>query len=465
MSDAPVARHRTMLKKDVLQTFTRPVDGSGNGSCTADPMYRTFASVSGTLLKQYHSVTMDDFVTPDFRRQSARGRIINLPMEKTETIKEYFPGTIDRVSGIENLGCTPQRWYLYSTRNQIGPMDSYAFITKYMTIQPYASEPGLSANKEQALRELAITDAYASIGNSDVMALVALAEAGKTVDGLKSTFLRVNRILFKLVKGAKRLKQKQVKTEANKLWLDKRLKKDLVYLSKEMKDLYMEARYGLRPLYYDLKGLVKVLTKPNQLAFDRLTFRGRQDWGDSNDDRVVKRILYESDYLDHDVTFIRSTKVDLSVRAGVLTSFKDLGLAQAFGLDLLAESAWELVRLSFVLDWFLNVGKLISSWTPNYGFKALASWVTVRKTVTKTITIGDTVITPRVYASVRPCNYHTFYSGGILECTSVYKRIPNPSRPVLPHFNVKLDALKLVDLAIILSQTLGLSKTVKNLRI
>jgi hypothetical protein len=56
----------------------------------------------------------------------------------------------------------------------------------------------------------------------------------------------------------------------------------------------------------------------------------------------------------------------------------------AFGLRIsdIPSAIWELLPYSFVVDWVLNVGDYVQAITPKKGVNHLASWATVRETIT-----------------------------------------------------------------------------------
>lgn len=239
-----------------------------------------------------------------------------------------------------------------------------------------------------------------------------------------------------------------------------------MWFSAQAPQLYMEARYGLRPLYYDVMGFMKFFCKP-KITKDRLTFRGLQIWEDRNTDVQVKAVpgVNADWYYTAHLNVHRTTMKAVSVRAGVLTKYADYAHIQGLGIDLLAETAWELIRFSFIVDWFVNAGELLASWTPNLGFTPLTSWVTQETVVTKTVMAGTTNYVDLSTAYNRQLNMSAEYNAGGTETIITTERIPNPKQPIGLHFNVKLDALKILDLAIILKQLKGVGTSLKTLRI
>ena len=94
-------------------------------------------------------------------------------------------------------------------------------------------------------------------------------------------------------------------------------------------------------------------------------------------------------------------------------------------------------------DWFFNIGQTIASHTPEVGTRELASWA---------------VTTDKLLTTVEVHTAAPYYSGQTLnltnckielETTSV-TRIVNPAKAWMPRCKIRLDALKLLDLGIIL---------------
>jgi hypothetical protein len=107
---------------------------------------------------------------------------------------------------------------------------------------------------------------------------------------------------------------------------------------------------------------------------------------------------------------------------------------------------WELTPFSFIADWFFNIGQTISSWTPNPGVKELASWVTTVEEDFCEITSPAFARTYDVYT------YEDSYSGSGIKMSKKVKtitRTPSPTKSIMPRFKLKLNAFKLLDLAII----------------
>jgi len=50
------------------------------------------------------------------------------------------------------------------------------------------------------------------------------------------------------------------------------------------------------------------------------------------------------------------------------------------------ETAYALARLSFVIDWFINVGNTLKAWSPSLGTNILAAFLTFEEKYTQRVT-------------------------------------------------------------------------------
>jgi hypothetical protein len=145
----------------------------------------------------------------------------------------------------------------------------------------------------------------------------------------------------------------------------------------------MEFRYALRPLVYDAKQVVAALSGDELPDVGRQTFRGyKEDFGST----VENGVLLYSDAGTR-VYGRQEASTVFQVRAGVLTTIEAISKLNVWGLDSIAESAWELMPYSFILDWFFDIGETLASWTPEMGVKKLASWVVTEVTTTQMVRV------------------------------------------------------------------------------
>lgn len=358
--------------------------------------------------------SMTDTVTKGFKKLSSEGKIILSPMSssKVTTVNVISPisGTVSRRVGTTS---STRGWYNYTYSGTIGT--SALDLTNFPTVALASAEA------------IAVSEAHANISLSEMQLFASLGEARETLETVRSLFLGVKALL----------------------------KKDLTYIKKlkkpsEVANAYLALRYGIRPLYYDIQGALAVLqAKPP--TDQRQTFRGyHSDHGESTSysDKLLFDVLVRTK---------KTTEVNVRSRAGVLTDINFQGLTSLLGLYEIPQSAWELVPFSFIIDWFLNVGKVIASWSPKPEFKVLGSWVTT-EVETKHKASVDSLKTSSSCGTTNPKGciklnglaFSPYYEKTIITKT----RTINPSIPILPHFDVKLDYLKLLDIALIMKSLL-----------
>jgi hypothetical protein len=152
--------------------------------------------------------------------------------------------------------------------------------------------------------------------------------------------------------------------------------------------------YGILPMIKDIEDILKTLYDKEKPK--RLTARGRSS--SSTTDTWTRA------YNDGQVsaTITGSALLEVDVRAGSLYSIDKRSVLQPFGLDIsnIPRTAWELIPMSFVVDWFVNIGDYISAITPVVGLNRQCEWYSVRTRYALTETLGSlTSATPGWNAS------------------------------------------------------------------
>jgi hypothetical protein len=111
------------------------------------------------------------------------------------------------------------------------------------------------------------------------------------------------------------------------------------------------------PLVYDIQGYVKALTEPRKP--DRLTVRstvrdeGHEHWVTTTSSSLIASIT-----LDHDLVWTREYRATCMFEA-----CDDLQSRLGLRLADVPSAVLELTRLSFVADWFFNIGEYLGSLT------------------------------------------------------------------------------------------------------
>jgi hypothetical protein len=126
---------------------------------------------------------------------------------------------------------------------------------------------------------------------------------------------------------------------------------------KEVADLFLELHFGWEPLVKDIYAAIDVLQGPIPIG------------------RIVGRSRRKSVFIDLSstgggikVTNKHCINVKATVGASVSINNPNLALANQLGLINPAVLAWEVVPFSFVVDWFINVGEFLESFTEFAGY-------------------------------------------------------------------------------------------------
>lgn len=359
-----------------------------------------------------------DVVTPQFKLRSARGEIINSPMMSCEFESYVTPG-------------------LASGKGQCSTLDSYTLGMVIPTPSVYSL--GRNPNYDTMLapyssdRDVAIAQSFANVDESEIAALASLGEMPETLRWIASIYLRFNRLLSMLL--GKRLKKKRKKNGS---------------VIDGVSDYWLEFRYAIRPLVFEMQQALTAL----QAAIQKNSRKTARGW--NRDIQAPKTTL---EMIESPLEFlwpvVHVQTYQHNYRAGVLYNIEsDInGLLSVWGLDQPLEAAWELTRLSFVFDWFFNVGDIISSWSINPSLRVLTNWVVESHSFID------------IYYPNGDCSRKNYHCNWNIEFKTdqrpaaefrlrITRRIPLADRPLMPTVRIKLDALKLIDLAFIGRQLL-----------
>lgn len=410
---------RTRSQSDSKSPVTIQVTHwTATGSCTT-PMGWTNPQVyTNTYVPWELTRTMHDVVTPSWNLKRNSGEIVNNPYDIVEVETTRTPINWSYIrTRYTYATCNGVRTMIYYEGSKEQGVRSPSYLgTSYLTI------PNLT---EQNVIDLAVTGSWAKANETDAQGLVILAEGEKTIHSLTSITGR----LLRICKAIKQLKFQKLARE---------------FTPKELSDRWMEGRYAIRPLVYDMCDVVKAINRDRTIKQFRQTYRsGATDSGTATQSGVTV-------YTDSTYGYLTATKTSsryITAKAGVLAAIESVSEATIWGLNRPFEAMWELVPFSFVVDWFLNVGKVISSWSPMYGARALASWVVVENTTLESIVAESGHLGSWTASSIYE-NQWNMSGGSIVRRTTTKKRLVNPNRPLVPTFNLRLDAAKLLDLGI-----------------
>lgn len=261
----------------------------------------------------------------------------------------------------------------------------------------------------QNLEALAITQAHANVAKPEFAALVSLGELRETISYVRNPLKGLTTLIRRNRKNIVKDYRKEIRAQKRhqKRWSKMSARERAVargkryFYNKELdalSDSYLGGRYGLRPLIAEVQGLMEAIDAYSVKPPERLTARGFAQ-GEGT------KILLESaspyrQYLNGVTTTDRTAEF----RAGVLYS---ADIRDSFGTNLsqVPIALWELTFLSFMVDWFANIGDYISAISPKPGVRYHGSWLVTRtntSTVRRWTSSGCTK--PEPYSVTIPCN-------------------------------------------------------------
>lgn len=211
------------------------------------------------------------------------------------------------------------------------------------------------------------------------------------------------------------------KGQAAKKLAKRTLKKDLKNVSSE----WLSYRYGWRQLIKDITGLYTAIRALNQVRH-----RYSERAGATQTSEVVE--TKDTEWLYVTLADTVTTGITTSVRGHVAA---DIEIPE-FQFDVL-QTGWEIIPFSFVVDWFVNVGKTLSA----ISLTVQASKYAASK--------GVRIDIVRLFDRVIKTTKQYYVSGDIYQHAKAQAtlEIRTPCRvQKFPHLTLNIDGLKVLDL-------------------
>lgn len=320
-----------------------------SATCGGAKSWSVYGSYNFTVPVGKYSC-MYDVVTPGFHARRSRGEVFFSPMIKQEYTVPDSPGGRANAFTETQVTCpAPNSYYANWRQTSSGcsaarysanvgfPVDK----TGMLVLGESTISPG---DQQRALLEVA-TSVRSKRGRADFNLWETLAEIDKASASLSAV-----------------LKPALASLTPNKVRMLKR--------AKGSASAYLAWKFGVKPLISDVNSIMEGLNK--SLGTMRKTSResislpgsrqvlGTGSWGGAASFKYLSRC--------DETLIIRAMSLDEFDRSRLDT----LGLS---GKDLVT-LPWELVSLSFVVDYFVNIGDFIGSLVPAIGYKQLGSCVT-----------------------------------------------------------------------------------------
>lgn len=342
---APKPRTRTDDALQPIKTY-RSYWWNTSGPPPAEPEKESM------VLRGTHR-TMTDLVIPRFKERSAAGETFNNPMSydtaKLVVNAEEGCAFQKTVNNITYHGDITGPW-LSTTPKTLDSIRAYVISTTDGTLGLNPDRAGLIA--------LASTEARARIKPADFAGLVSLGEMKETLRYLLNPFQGGMVLASKL---ERQVGQRFATSRGDQ--------------ASALAGLYLGFRYGLRPLVREVENALETLQNVGLKPL-RQTFRAKAY--ETVSGTQITLGMNTGGITCNETVLGKRT---LTVRCGFLTeNYFDNGLTDRWGLRLsdIPQSLWELIPLSFLVDWVLNVRSFIGALTPRLGFRTLAGWTTIR---------------------------------------------------------------------------------------
>lgn len=344
-------------------------------------------------------LTTYDWVTADFWKRKKRGDIIVNPFFQRR-LKLDNPGFSSlRWTSVANICTGPniKQWFQYEGQ-------LFASLYSDITYLPDYSEDTLTPERIQSLRTEIWTACMAKRKDGETNLTESIAEVHQAISMLQTPIQNLRQLIRHLRRSGKRASG------------FKRVSADSGAFIRFAASEYLRFRFGLSPIINDIRAGMKVLktsyTKEPQIYTSRA--KGRAASTSQNNSYFDIAGLFR-------VNFNVARGHTISVKCGfydkyTVDPFDDMGLT----FHNVCVVPWELIRYSFVVDRFINVGDLLYANAPRMNVQAMGGYISSLEEKT-------TVISPTSYTPLAPTVWTI--SGSLndylLNKETVKRRAPN----------------------------------------
>lgn len=350
----------------------------------------------------YGTKTIVDTVTPDYTSLVNSGQFLPINpvtiVTNELTLESYHSGTMDYTG----TAYPTVRHYWGELIGEFSPA----------SIDPYV----LSSSKQ----DLVVIKALSEAKTADWDVLVFLGELRETRQLLDNFVLRINNTGRRLANRAWRYERNRARRQKRPYSFRKAVEK--------FNELWLEARYGWRPLVYEILAICKALRHKTK---NKMTRRSAQIIVDLAE--VVVGTPFDNGQCRFEGQMERVGKA----RYRAVCFYKD-NMGAVGSNPVIA--GWQLKRLSFVVDWFIDITSWLTAISPREGYSGLGISVSATAEYTDTFTQQgmsthippfDTTVSLTPLKKVRKVRS--------------YQRGPYTGVP-LPSINVNLNPMKWYDL-------------------
>lgn len=415
-----------------LTQFMKTVFTTGGPTDVTD--YRTYYTKETESVYHASKTTetvdryMLDWIVSNYVNRKKQGEIIASPCTKTKASLGGTAASVTQCSSYLRLAETrtvnpPDMPMVRTGTHYCGTRPATLYLGEPFAVNTFSLIPD-DCNIEQ-MEQLAVTRAHARIDTSDAAAIVTAGELKESIDFLVDSGLR----LIKIYKAVRTFNLKALAKQLSPTELTSR---------------YLEFRYAIRPLISEIDTYAQAFI--NTSKSKRYTYRAKEEY--SSIKIGPEYLTYQDGY---GYVYAREELIrTVTVLAGVLCSL-DVSKLDKWGFTKPIDAAYDLLPLSFIADWFFNIGQTIASFTPEAGIKQLTSWRSTTDKIRRVKRVTRVSMKPDTYAS-KPGRIWNFNisNAEIYKETENYERVIDPQLSILPTFKLRLDGWKMLDIALIL---------------
>lgn len=335
--------------------------------------------------------TMYDEVDPLYWKARSMGKFVQTnELHQNTIIRESYGNTDIRQTAQTPYVCTPPQtekpWAEYKGK----------FVATFHW-SGFLGGNLLSSERMDNLRKQVVTECMANRQKGESNYFESLGELDQTYAMLRSPLENVNEYLDNFVRDSRYKRIQDLRRKIGKSNVAYWTWKGRKYLRSDFLRLvsgeWLRFRYGISPLISDVKAAVKVLGETFDIKDKLHTARSSAQIYDTN--------IIEGNVADAyaRVDYLTTQSHTYKVRAWwhdtyQSTPFDKLGLTY----QNVVGAAWEFTRLSFVVDWFVNVSGIIYGNIPRVDVNSLGGGFSLRNDIHQVyFPIGYTNLQPSLY--------------------------------------------------------------------
>lgn len=387
---------------------------------------------------------MEDQVNPGFSRRRASGEVIMSPVTSFESTIRAEGGPINYMKQRFNNDTNALEATFTAASNNINArLRGPRVMLANMSGTDRAAELSLfGMSGIPGLESIVLAEALERATSSEALALVTAAEAGKTID----LFHRMAVTAFSLSQAVNRLSRNEWEQMDKLLNMwgrrfmtpsgRRRLLRQVPTGIRKLASAWLGFRYGLMATYYDVQSWISASSGRRRRA--KFTSKRTSEYSSANtvvtnwdDEWSTRRSL---------VTRTRSSVVS----AGVLFEPKALEALDDFGSTRILTTAWELIPMSFVFDWFADLGTRLSAYEGLTRVSPLGTYVSQDHLLTWSFKYWQTWKTPNVVSGKRYTGSGTD-DGSVVEECRYRVRKANPQLSLVPRVDININWKRMLD--------------------